>query len=263
MPVSLLHAMCLLCAGATPLAQAQDEPEHTSTTPARQFIWSAGLRLKMDDLGQPGQLTPRPVIGLRYGRWRTGPVDGLSWHRFGQLKTDNALTYDWLDSARFRTSLSASIVNLQRDATLDIFEPGRKTVRGKATMEYLGWSHWSLGLLATQDVLGRGAGTALSPFVTYRQAIDDNSTVLLSQSATWATSTTWTTQRELNPNGAAHRGEGWGSLDTTLTLRQRWKPRVSWFAQLNRSQVLAPLYPAPTGDRTVWSAQAGVIYFAR
>jgi hypothetical protein len=260
---TLLRALALLCAGALQAAWAQDTPEEKPAAPTTELIWSAGLRLKMGDIRQPGQLQPRPIIGLRYGRWRTGPVDGDSWHRFGQVKTDNTLTYDWLDTARFRTSLSASIVNLQKDTTLDALEPGRKTLRGKASMDYLGWSHWSVGLVATQDLLNRGAGTALSPSVTYRQALSEDSTVLLSQSATWATATMWTTDHELNPTGAVHQGRGWGSLDTSLTLRQRWKPHVSWYAQLNRSQVLGPLYPAPPQDRTVWSAQAGVVYFGR
>ena len=258
-----LHALCLLFAGAGTTARAQDTPEDTPAPSTPPLVWSAGLRLKMNDIRQPGQLTPRPIIGLRYGRWRTGPVDGDSWHRFGQIKTDNTLTYDWLDTARFRTSLSASIVNLQKDAVLDALEPGRKTLRGKATMDYLGWTHWSVGLVATQDLLNRGAGTALSPSVTYRQALSDDSTLLLSQSATWATDTLWTTDHALNPTGAVHQGRGWGSLDTSLTLRQRWKTHVSWYAQLNRSHVLGPVYPALPQDRTTWAAQVGMVYFGR
>ena len=250
--------LCGLLLGTACAAQTGPEAE-----PPRELAWSLGLRLSMNDLRQPDRLGLRPMIGLRWGRWRAGPVDGGTWYRFGQVRTDNNLTYDWLDTARFRTSLSASIVNLSKDATLDALEPGLKTVRGKATLDYLGWSHWSVGLVATQDLLDRGAGTALSPSITYRQALSEDSTILLSQSATWATSTLWTTDHQLNPEGTVHQGTGWGSLDTSLTLRQRWKRHVSWYAQMSRSHVLGPLYPTAHPEHTTWSAQAGLIYFGR
>lgn len=250
-----------LAALLAPAAQGQST-EPTGTASAPVLRWSLGLRLKMDDMAHPGDLTPRPMIGLRYGRWRTGAVDGSSWHRFGQIRTDNTLTYDWLDSARWRTSLSASIVNLQKDSPTEALEPGRKTLRGRATIDYLGGAHWSVGLVLTQDLLGRGAGTALSPTLTYRQALSEDSTWLLSQSITWANADLWRTAHQLSPQGVVHQGQGWGSTDTVLTLRQRWKPQWSWYAQMNRSQVLGPIYPGSEGDRTRWSAQAGVIYFS-
>jgi len=245
-------------------AWAEEPPPtvHGETRPS-ELVWSLGLRLKMDDMAHPGQLGLRPMIGLRYGRWRTGVVDGESWHRFGQIVNDNNLTYDLLDSVNWRTSLSASIVNLQRDSTFDAVQSGRKTVRGRATIDYLGWSHWSAGLMVTQDLLNRGAGTAISPSITYRQALTDDSTLLLSQSVTWASADMWGTTHQLAPDSAVHQGRGWGSTDSTITLRQRWKPQWSWYAQMNRSQVIGPVYPVTDAGRTTWSAQAGVIYFSR
>lgn len=244
-----------------PAGSAEEKPPAESSTP---LVWSLGLKLRSDDLRQPGHLGLRPIIGLRWGRWRTGPVDGDSWYRFGQVRTDNTLTYDWLDTARFRTSLSASIVNLQKDTTLDALEPGFKTVRGKATLDYLGWSHWSLGLVLTQDLLDRGVGTTLAPSLTYRQALDERSTLLLSQSVTWASAQANATNHRLSPDSPVHQGAGWSSLDSSLVLRQRWRPHTSWYAQLHRSQQIGTRYPTATEpQRTVWSAQLGVVYFSR
>ena len=254
--------VCLACAIA-PTVWGQETSPASATTATNPLTWSLGLRLKADDLGQVGTLTPRPIIGLRYGRWRVGPVDGATWHRFGQVRTDNTLTYDWLDTRLWRTSLSASVVNLQKDSPTELLEPGRKTLRGKATIDYLGWSHWSAGLMVTQDLLNRGAGTAISPSITYRQALTDDSTLLLSQSVTWASADMWGTTHQLAPDSAVHQGRGWGSTDSTITLRQRWKPQWSWYAQMNRSQVIGPVYPVTDAGRTTWSAQAGVIYFSR
>ncbi|MFM8864173.1 MAG: MipA/OmpV family protein [Limnohabitans sp.] len=250
-------------ADAAPTADASPSaaPAAQSDPPTR-LIWSAGVKLRMADTREPGQLALRPMIGLRWGRWRAGPVDGGTWYRFGQVRTDNNLTYDWLDTARFRTSLSASIVNLQKDSSFDAIEPGFKTLRGKATLDYLGWSHWSLGLVLTQDLLNRGVGTTLSPSITYRQALSDDSTLLLSQSVTWASSLANATSHRLSPDSAVRLGGGWSSLDTSLTLRQRYTRHISWYAQLNRSQVTGALYPSATApERSHWNAQAGVIYF--
>ena len=254
---------CLAClTWLAPQARAQEAAPAPQSTPPASLRWSLGLRLKMEDMAHPGDLTPRPMIGLRYGRWRTGPVDGAIWHRFGQIRTDNTLTYDWLDSARWRTSLSASIVNLQKDSPTEVLESGRKTLRGRATIDYMGWSHWSVGLVLTQDLLGRGAGTALSPNITYRQALTEDSTLLLSQSLTWATAEMWRTAQQLSPQSVVHQGQGWGSADSSVTLRQRWKPQWSWYAQMNHSRAIGPVYPVTETERSRWSAQAGVIYFS-
>lgn len=260
----LFYWLCLPCLLPGAVAWA-DEPttEHGQTRPS-ELVWSLGTRLQMNDTGRPGDIGLRPMIGLRYGRWRTGVVDGESWHRFGQVKTDNNLTYDWLDSASWRTSFSASIVNMQRDSTFDAVQSGRKTVRGKAAVEYMGWSHWSAGLTVTQDLLGRGAGTSLSPAFTYRQAVNDDSTILLSQSLTWSRSDLWRFTPPTDPSINMNQDSRWGtSMDTSLTLRQRWKAHWSWFAQISRSQTLKAGDPTVQQGQSNWAAQAGVVYFQR
>jgi len=258
----LLSWACLWGALA-PAAWSQQTASEAAAAAHGQLVWTVGLRLKMDDVTRLGDVTPRPIIGLRYGRWRTGPVDGDSWYRFGQVRTDNTLTYDWLDTAHWRTALSASIVNLQKDSPTELLEPGRKTLRGKATIDYIGWSHWTVGLVLTQDLLGRGAGTALSPSITYRQALSENSTLLLSQSFTWATAEMWRTSQLLSPDTAVHQGQGWGATDTVVTLRQRWKPQWSWYMQMSRNQAIGPIPPGSNSERTRWGAQAGILYFSR
>lgn len=256
---------CLPCLILATSAYSEDSSPavHGETRPS-ELVWSLGLRIRMDDMGHAGQLRLRPMIGLRYGRWHTGAVDGETWHRFGQIKTDNTLTYDWLDSENWRTSLSASIVNMDRDSSFDTFQSGRKTVRGKATIDYLGWSHWSTGLALTQDLMNRGAGTSLSPSITYRQALTDSSTILLSQSFTCAQSDLWRYTPQFDPSVNQAQDGHWGrSMDTSITLRQRWKAHWSWFAQLNRSQTLKAGDPIAREGQVRWAGQIGMIYFQR
>ena len=262
----LCKLLLLACLPYALTAMAEETSQSTASMaePPHRLVWSLGMRLKMEDAANPGDLSPRPMIGLRYGRWRVGPVDGITWHRFGQIQTDNSLTYDWLDSPRWRTALSASIVNLQKDSPTDAIEPGRKTVRGKATLDYLGWSHWSVGLVLTQDLLGRGAGTSLGPSVTYRQALTDSSTILLSQSFTWAKSDLWRYSSQLDPSVNLGQPSHWGtSMSTSLTLRQRWKAHWSWFAQISRSQTLQSGDPLAREGQSNWAGQIGLVYFQR
>jgi hypothetical protein len=222
-----------------------------------------GARLKVDDLSQDGSSSIRPMLGLRYGRWRTGPADGETWHRFSQVRTDNALTYDAVDSRRWRTSLSASVINLQKDSPTAVLESGRKTLRGKAMIEYTGWSHWRVGLTLTHDLLGRGAGTALSPSVTYLQNLSEDTSILLSQAFTWSNVEAWGTSQDPIRWSQGPSGGGWRSADTGITLRQRWHRHWSWFGQINRGHVLGPLNGDAEQERSVWSGQVGVIYFSR
>ena len=259
-----LRLLPLLCLCLAVTARAEEPPDLAKRVFPTDLVWSLGTKLSMDRMSHPGQLDPGLMIGLRYGRWRTGAVDGESWHRFGQVKTDNTLTYDLNDASHFRTSLSASIVNMHHESRFDLLESGRKTLRGRASIDYLGWSHWSVGLALTQDMLGRGAGTSLSPSVTYRQAVNEDSTILLTQSFTFAKSDIWRYRQSTDPlTTDLNQPSNWtGTMDTSLTLRQRWKPQWSWFFQISRSQIMR------AGDPTVqtgqnWSSQAGVIYFDR
>ena len=265
MPIRTRRWRWLLCsplAGVVGLSGA--EPPPIQTPDSSELVWSLGFRLKMDDMQQPGQLGLRPMIGLRYGRWRTGVVDGENWHRFGQIKSDNSLTYDAVNAGDWRTSLSASIVNLQRDSRFDAFQPGRKTVRGKTSIDYLGWPFWSVGLVVKQDLLGRGAGTSLSPAITYRKPVSEDSTILLTHALTWSRSEQWRYTQQNNPDVDLSQPSRVGlSMDTSLTLRQRWKAHWSWFAQLNRNQILQSGDPVTLQGQVRWSGQVGMIYFQR
>lgn len=252
----------LLCGLLAGTAGAEEPPKPVDLPVTSELAWSLGFRLNMANVREPGQLGLRPMIGLRYGRWRTGVVDGENWHRFGQVKNDNTLTYDALRDPQWRTALSASLINLQRDSSFDAFEPGRKTLRARASIDYLGWPRWSPGLALTQDLLGRGAGTAISPSITYRQPLSEDSTLLLSQAFTLSRSDIW--RYTAGPGIDTRQPSGWGSsMDTSLTLRQRWKAHWSWFAQVSRSQTLHAGDPSSHSGLSTWAAQAGVVYFER
>lgn len=96
-------------------------------------------------------------------------------------------------------------------------------MRSKAIIAPLGWSHWSVGRVFMQDLQSCDAGTALSPSVTYRQALTDDSTIWLNHSVTWSSQTLSQTTHTLSPLLTVYPGTGWNSLDTSLPLSQRWQ----------------------------------------
>ena len=234
-------------------------PEALATTP---WTYSLGLRTEIPDLNHAGQMRLRASLGLRYGRWRIGQTDGTDWHRFGQVLQDSSLTYDLRQDSKWSASLSGSIINLDNNSQFDALKAGRKTLRAKAGLDYRLPNRWSVGLIATQDLFMRGDGTTLSPTLTYRQPLSDVSTLMLSQSLTWANASHWQSQQALDPLARTHLGAGFGEYAAQLAYRQRLNKHWAVFSQLGAQHTLAPvtLTLTPTPGWT-YSGQIGVVYF--
>ena len=269
----LSHALLALCAsgGMSVLAQEADA-NHTSTqasepvkTGTRPWSYSLGLRTDIPNLNHPGNMTLRPSLGLRYGRWRIGQTDGADWHRFGQVLQDNNLTYDVRQDSLWSISLSGSIINLDKDTHFDALRAGRKTMRAKAGLDLRLHNRWSVGLIATHDLFMRGDGTTVSPTLTYRKPLSERSTLMFNQSVTWGTASHWQTQQQLNPEGITHLGTGWGSLGTQVAYRHKLSRHWAFFGQLGAQRTLQPIAPNPLHTTPEWtySGQLGVVYFDR
>lgn len=225
-----------------------------------RFSYSLGAKLDIADLRQFEGFKLRPTVGLRYGRWRIGTVDSSSWTRFGQALQDNSLTYDWLKDAKWQTSLSASVINLEKDATFDVFRSGRKTLRARATLDYKFNRRWVLGLNMTQDLFNRGDGTTLSPTLTYLKPLDDDNALLLSAYTTWATASHWQSLAARQEGSALRTDAGLGSWGVQITHRQRWSPQWAFFTQLSTSRLLEPSQAVSSSPS--WGGQLGLIYFS-
>jgi hypothetical protein len=244
---------------ATEPLPATTEPAEPPTTPSR-WDYSLGAKVDMGNLRQPGQMSLRPTLGLRYGRWRVGTVEGANWYRFGQALQDSALTYDWIKTSNWQTGLSASVINLDQDADFDTFKSGRKTLRLRANLNYRFSRQWLAGLSLTQDVLGRGDGTTASPTVTYIQPLDHDSAMLLSAYTTWGSAAHWQSTAARSPSSALRQDAGLGNWGAQITYRHRWTTRWAFYSQLSASQFINPLLQS--GQAAVYGGQLGVIYFS-
>lgn len=259
-PIGMVMACCVLGCGVAWSQETQTPEPADSITPNSHISYSLGSKLEIPDLHRFEGLKLRPTIGIRYGRWRIGAADSQSWASFGQALQDSNLTYDWLKDTQWQTSLSASVINLDKDATFDAFRAGRKTLRASATLNYKLNRRWILGLNATQDLFNQGDGTSVSPTLTYIKPLDKDSAFLLSLYTTWANESHWQSLAARDTGSALRKDTGLGSWGAQITYRQRWSAQWAIFSQLSTSRLIEP--SLPVSNSLSWGGQLGIIYFS-
>ena len=238
-------------------------PQEAASEDPKPWSYSLGVKLKAGDMAHPGTgLSLRPVLGLRYGRWRFGHSSGDEWLRFSAYRKDSSLEYDWRDDSRLKVSLSGRIQNLKDNESFDGFSSGRNTLRARMSMNYRLHNAWSIGLDLTQDMLNRGDGTTMTVGASYWWALDDHSSLSVNAGTTWATRDHW---RTLMRDAAVPEG-GWraglGEVGGGLSYRYSLRPHWAWFGTLSTTRTLgqvAEVSPTPL----IWRGQIGLIYFSR
>ena len=174
-----------------PPAAAAQPPEITpGDAPANPWRYTLGMKLKTRELANGHtELVLRPVLGVRYGRWRLGHATGDEWLAFsGYLKESN-LAYQLRDDERLKVALSLRIQNLQDNSSFDGFSSGKKTLRARVSANYQLNKRWSVGTDMTQDLMDRGDGTTLSVGASYGLPLSERS-ALTSRPARSTASTT-------------------------------------------------------------------------
>jgi hypothetical protein len=255
---------------SAPLEQGPDsepagpapEADGQSAQPPR-WRYALGLKLKTDDMSLlPGNAQWRPVIGVRYGRWRFGQNTSDDWLRFSGYRKDTGLEYDWKNSEKLKIALSMRIQNITDNESFDGFSGGRNTLRGRASISYRLNPRWSIGTDFTQDLLNRGDGTTVTVGASYLWPLNDRSSLSINSGVGWATADHWQTQyrQTTQPTNAWH--SGLGSLAGGISYRYSIQPQWAWFAVLNTSRALGQAAEVSPHTLT-WSSQIGLLYFSR
>jgi hypothetical protein len=271
---------CLLLGFAPPAAVAvqvpQDSPpDITTETPASDtlihsapassdHVWhySIGLRWRVDDVGLPaGNGSFRPMLGLRYGRWRLGSSTGDDWLRTASFLRISNVEYQWMDTGRTSVGLSARIQNLEDNAGFDGFAGGRNTVRARAHVVYRLTPRWSLDGAITQDLLLRGDGSTLTAGLSYLWPLGEHSSLGLSAGMTWATATHLRSRYREMPVPENGWQAGAASLGGGLSWRYSISPQWAWFATLGTTRPLGQLHQVSPSAH-LWNGQLGLLYFS-
>jgi len=255
-----------------PQAQAEPETAPTTTTsttaiasdaPASRWLYTLGVKLQGRETAYAStSLTLRPVLGLRYGRWRIGHPTGTEWLSFSGYRKESSLAYQWREDERLKVGFSLRVQNLQDNSSFDGFSSGQNTLRGRVSVNYKLDRHWSLGSDLTQDLMDRGDGTTLSVGASYGLPLSDRSALSFSAGLNWATADHWATQWRQAPAPAEPWHSGLGSLGMGMSYRYALTPQWAWFGTLGS---LRPLGQVQTvSPRSLnWQGQLGLLYFSR
>ena len=111
------------CAATETATAPTTEPTPTPTpvpsdTPASPWLYTLGVKLQSRDAADAStSLNLRPVLGLRYGRWRIGHPTGTEWLSFSGYRKESNLAYQWRDDERLKVGLSLRVQNLQDNSS--------------------------------------------------------------------------------------------------------------------------------------------------
>ena len=256
------------CAATAARSESEPETAPTPTTtpsddPGNRWLYTLGVKLQSHEAADAStRLTLRPVLGLRYGRWRIGHPTGTEWLSFSGYRKESNLTYQWRDDDRLKVRLSLRLHNLKDNSSFDGFSSGQNTLRGRVSVNYKIDRHWSLGSDLTQDLMNRGDGTTLSVGAAYGLPLSDRSALNLSAGLNWATADHWANQWRLSPTPSDGWRAGLGSLGVGMSYRYALTPQWAWFGTLGSSRPWGQVQTVSPHSLS-WQGQLGVLYFSR
>ena len=263
---SQLGLISLLCALGTLSGHcfAQQTPlEPPADEAPTQWNYTLGLRVRADDIHQGTQSVKlRPVIGIRYGRWRVGIGDGQEWLRFNSFRKEPSLSYQWVEKRDVTLGVSLRIHNLTTGEGFDVFEPGRKTLRSRILTNVRITDRWSGGNEWTQDLLNRGDSSTLGLGVSYAWPLSEHSELSLNAGLTWAPAEHWRTAAGANREGAAGLTTGIGSVGSGLSYKHSLSRRLAWYSTLGVNKDVGHVARL-SGPNSSVNAQVGLLYFDR
>ncbi len=244
-------------------ADAQTPETATIKDPAKPWRYTVGLKLKTQDLADARtSLALRPVLGVRYGRWRLGHATGDEWLAFSGYRKEANLAYQLRNDERLKVDLSLRVQNLQDNSSFDGFSSGKNTLRARVGVNYQVNKRWSVGTDVTQDLMDRGDGTTLSVGASYGLPLSERSTLNLSAGVNWATADHWATQLRLLPPPPGGWHAGLGSVGLGMSYRYAFTPQWAWFGTVGSSRHLGQV-DTVSPSALSWSGQIGVLYFSR
>ena len=258
-------AIVLSCMGLLPsfsAAQTADTPTEAEEQP-NKLRYTLGIRMRADDLNQDTRSAQlRPVLGLRYGRWRVGIGDGQEWLRFNSFRKEPTLSYQWIENSDISLGLSLRIHNLNTGEAFDLFEPGRKTLRSRVLANMRVTDRWSAGVEWTQDVLNRGDSSTLALGISYAWPLTPYSELSLNSGITWAPAEHWRTAAHMNRIGAGELTTGIGSVGSGLSYKHSLSKRWAWYSTLGINKSVGQVAKL-SGPDTLVNGQIGLLYFDR
>jgi hypothetical protein len=245
------------------IAVAQDKAEASTKSENSEVTYVVGARIRIADFANAsGGIKLSPLLGFKYGRWKIGTnADIDEWLIFSGFRKEPTVSYDFFQSDRIKTALSLRIQNLTTGESFDFSEPGRKTLRGRALLNYKLADQTYIGFELTRDLLDRGDGTTFSTGVSHFFPIDKKSVIIANAGLVWADGEHWRTTNASFP-GSTSLEAGFGSLGVGLSYRYAPSKSWAWYATAAASQ---PIGEVANFRGTSWQVggQIGLMYFSK
>jgi hypothetical protein len=248
-------------------ADGQSSVPIEQTTPtevtATTLSYAVGLRIRTNDLTDLGATSKLlPLIGLRYGRWKLGSsADIDEWLAFNSFRKEPTVSFDLAQSDRIKAALSLRIQNIKTGESFDFIESGRKTLRGRALVNYkLGTSSF-LGFEVTQDLLNRGDGTTVSLGVSESFRLTERSLLIANAGVTWANAIHWQAGNPAS-TAAGNLSSGLGSVGVGASYRYSPSPSWAWYTSVGSSRLVGEVGQV-LGTQWRFSGQLGILYFGK
>ncbi len=258
--------LCGICqAQPSSMADATDAltAKPDTSEAATPWNYTLGMRVRADDINQASRSAKlRPVLGLRYGRWRVGIGDGQEWLRFNSFRKEPSLSYQWIEKNDISLGLSMRIHNLNTNEGFDVFEPGRKTLRSRVLANVRITDRWSAGVEWTQDLLNRGDSSTLGLGVSYAWPLSSHSELSLSSGLTWAPAEHWRTAAGIHRIGAGGLTTGTGSVGSGLSYKHSLSRQWAWYSTLGINKEVGNVAKL-SGPHSLVNGQIGLLYFDR
>ena len=249
-----------LLISANCMAQVATENSSQEDPPAT-LKYTLGLKVRMDDIHQDTQSTKlRPVLGLRYGKWRVGIGDGQEWLRFNSFRKEPSLSYQLIEKSNVDLGLSLRVHNLNTGEAFDVFEPGRKTLRSRVLSNVRINRRWSAGIEWTQDLLNRGDSATVSLGVSYAWPLSEHSELSLNTGLTWAPAEHWRTTAGPHRIGVEALTTSIGAIGSGLSYKHSLSKQWAWFSTLGLNKDVGNVAKL-SGPNSHVSGQVGILYF--
>jgi hypothetical protein len=262
-----MKILSLVLLGIHCIAFGQDKPEPNANPAPKpegtELIYVVGARIRIVDFANTsGNTKLSPLLGFKYGRWKVGTnADVDEWLIFSGFRKEPTLSYDFFQSDRIKTAFSLRIQNLTTGEAFDFTEPGRKTLRGRALLNYKLADRTYLGFELTRDLLNRGDGTTFSTGVSHIFPLNEKSIVIANAGVVWADGEHWRTSNS-SYAASATLGAGFGSLGLGLSYRFAPSKNWAWYATTGLSRPIGEVANIRDSSWQV-GGQIGLMYFGR
>ncbi|HEX5805058.1 MAG TPA: MipA/OmpV family protein [Macromonas sp.] len=267
--------VCLCAAWAhaqeTPEPPQAPVPAEVALDAPRDYLLGLSVNSSLDPLGGDGrEQSWRPLWAFQWGRFRFATGGAAALLSLGRQRVDSGVSTSLLEDDRWSVSGSLSWDGgREADAPLLQGLPDvRSTLRGRMNLGYQLSPRWSVGVTASQDLLGREGGLRLNTGLKYHHPVSGRTYWDLGLGAQWGNGTFMQTHYGITPTAAQSAGRdayavssGWESVGVNWgmasALNERWVMfgGVRW-SGLNGAARRSPLVANPD----TWGASLGLAY---